>query len=301
MESARYYARGIASLVDDKQVLLCSQAIAFKVLVTFAPIAILLLGVIGRLLSRDRAYDAVHDFITGYLPSYDAQRLVDFSEQLERISLTLTVVGILALVVTATTLFSTLRTVLAIVFQEDWHTHRSKTKGLLFDARMAGQVGVLFVLTVALTTTVHSLDVLGISILEQIGTRPDWLRSGWIELVRYLSWFAPVLLSLGMFYQLYYFVPIPRPPRRSVLAGALVAATLWEIGKFVFTRFATRVGRINVWLPEIDNDRIYALGDTFAIVVSFVIWAYVSGLILMLGALIALLHERRHRERIGLS
>ncbi len=295
MAGVRYYVVGIAKLFDEKQVLLCSQAVAFKVLITFVPIVVLLLGFIGRVLARDRPYNAVRDFVTGYLPSYDAQRLIEFADQLQRVSLSFTILGSIAMLYVAITLFSTLRSVLAIVFQDDWHAHRRKLKGLLFDARMAAQVGVLFVLTVAMTAFVHSLDAIGLSVLGRIGVEPDWLRSGWIQFVRYLSYFVPLLLSIGMFFQLYHYVPIPRPPRRSVFAGALIAAALWEIGKTVFTRYATSVGRINAWLPELDNERLFAIGDTFAIVVSFVVWAYLSGLILMLGALVALLHERRYR------
>ena len=294
---ARYYLGGIYRLFDDKQVLLCSQAVAFKVLITWVPIAILATGFIGRVLSRDRPYQIIQDFVTSYFPDYQADRLIEFVDQLQRVSVTLTIVGALGLLWAAVTLFSTLRTVLAIVFQEDWHQHRSKIAGLLFDARMVVQVGVLFMLTVILTTTTHSLDTIGLSFLSRFGIRPDWLESGWIELVRYLSWFAPLVLSIGMFYQLYYFVPIPRPTKKSVLAGSLVAAALWELGKSIFTRYATGVGRVDVWLPEINNDRIFEIGDAFGIIVGFVMWAYYSGFVLMLGGLIALLFERRHRRR----
>ncbi|NNE35349.1 MAG: YihY/virulence factor BrkB family protein, partial [Rhodothermales bacterium] len=277
-----YYVRGVIRLFNEKQILLCSQAVAFKALVTFVPIAVLALGFAGRVLARDQTFEIMRDFVTGYFPSYDAERLIEFANQLEQISVTLTIIGSLGMVFVAITLFSTLRTVLAVVFRDDWHQHRNRFRGMLFDARLVAQVGILFVLTVALTTVVHSLDTIWLSAMQRFGSQPRWLQSGWLEVVRYLSWFAPLLLSIGMFYQLYRFVPIPRPPRKSVLAGAVFAAVLWEIGKSIFTRYATGVGRINAWLPAIDNERILVIGDAFAIVVSFVMWAYFSGLILML-------------------
>ena len=38
------------------------------------------------------------------------------------------------------------------------------------------------------------------------------------------------------------------------------------------------------------------LGDTFVLIIVIVIWAYFSGLILTMGAIISLLHERIHRK-----
>jgi membrane protein len=37
-----------------------------------------------------------------------------------------------------------------------------------------------------------------------------------------------------------------------------------------------------------------ALGNTFGLMVAFVFWVYFSGIVFMLGAVVASLHEHRH-------
>ena len=39
-----------------------------------------------------------------------------------------------------------------------------------------------------------------------------------------------------------------------------------------------------------------ALGDSFVMVIVIVLWAYFSGLVLTMGAITTLLHERKHRK-----
>jgi membrane protein len=297
LSSIRFYLAGILELSQSRQVFLCSQAVAFKVLITWVPIALLSTGFLGKILSFDRPYEAVRDFVVSSFPSYQSDRLVDFVEQLQRISGTLTLVGSITLIVAAISLFSTLRIVLSNVFKEEWHDQRPLLAGYAFDLQMILQVGALFVLTVAISFVVRSVDETGIAVLERLGLHYDWLRSGWARAGRLAGLTVPLLLTVGMFFQLYYFVPIPRPPKRSVLAGAATAAVLWEIGKHAFTSYAAGLDRFERWVSVVSSDRVALLGDTFGLIVAFVLWAYYTGLVLMIGALIVLLYWQRHRTR----
>ena len=91
-----------------------------------------------------------------------------------------------------------------------------------------------------------------------------------------------------MFFMLIYFTPIPNPPPRSGWTGAFVAAMLWEFAKVPFTMYVTRLGSFqDTWLS--------AFGSTFILILAFILWAYYSGLVLNIGAITTLLHERKHR------
>ena len=97
-----------------------------------------------------------------------------------------------------------------------------------------------------------------------------------------------------MFFQLYYFIPNPHPPRRSALIGTSVAAISWELAKSLFTFYATNIGTFERYRGAAAGSGIAALGDTFGIIIALVVWVYYSGIVLIAGGIVVMVHERRH-------
>jgi len=289
-ESASYYVRGLFRQLYEKEIFLWSQAIAFKVLITLVPTVILGTGVLGRVLRQERPFAYVERVVRDIVPDYGADRLVGFLGQLQGASTALTIIGVATLLVTVVTLFTTLRIVLANIFREDWHSSRSLLHGYLFDLRMALQAGLFFLGSVGLTVIVQTTGTPGVNLLDDVGVGTNWLRALWDAAVHGFSVGLPYLLSVGMFFQLLWFTPIPRPPKRSALAGALFGALLWEAAKGGFTAYATRMGSFEAGFLSL-------LGDTFVLVILLLFWAYFSGLVLCTGAIVTLLYEARHRSR----
>lgn len=279
----QYYGLGLYLELSSKDVFLWAQAIAFKVLVTIVPIIILATGVIGRILQGKDAFTAVSRFIRELLPGSQSQRLIDFLTQLQDASATIVGIGGIGLFLSALSLFVTLRIAVSNAFEQTWHEQRSLLRGYLFDARMVVQVGILFIMTVGLSVFIPPFvnDVL----LGQLIGEEQWLRWIWERTVWLTGLLLPLLLTTAMFYQLYYLVPKPHPKRRNALVGAVLAAVLWETAKQAFTYYATYVGY---------GTGTEALGNTFGLIVAFVFWVYFSGIVLMLGAVVASLREHRY-------
>jgi membrane protein len=295
-----YYVGGIYRYLFEKDIFLWAQAIAFKVLITIVPIIILATGILGRILQQEDAFESVALYIQEYIPSFERSRvLFDFIDQLQAAGTFFTGLGVFALLFAAMTIFTTLRVVIGNVFQEEWHRHRSVIGGYLFDIRMALQVGLLFLLTVGLSLLARSVDLGGIEVAQRLGIDYVWLREGWREAFAALSYLIPYLLSTAMFFQLFYFVPQPRPPKRSALLGALVTGLLWEVAKLSFTFYATYVGRFDRYaVPGQEGQEVFtALGQAFGLIIALVFWIYYSGIVLAIGALIAVLSEKRVRLR----
>ena len=280
---AWYYGLGLYLELSEKNVFLWAQAIAFKVLVTIVPIVILATGIIGRVLQGEDAFAAVTRFIRELLPGSQSQQLIDFLTQLQDASATIVGIGGIGLFLSAMSLFITLRIAVSNAFEQDWHQQRSLLRGYLFDARMVIQVGVLFLLTVGLSVSLPSFvnDV----IIGQLLEHEQWVQWLWGQAIWITGLLLPLLLTTAMFFQLYYLVPQPSPRKRSALAGALLAAVLWESAKQAFTYYATYVGY---------GTGTEALGSTFGLIVAFVFWVYFSGVVLMIGAVVASLREHRH-------
>ena len=155
---------------------------------------------------------------------------------------------------------------------------------------MVLQVGLLFLLTISVSVLAQSM--LSTPFFQTLGLDAAWIREGWRQVIRTLSLFVPFFITTVMFFQLYYLVPQPHPRKRSALSGALIAAILWEAAKQAFTYYATYVGRFDRYGSGVEG--LDALGNTFGLIIAFVFWVYFSGIVLMLGAVIASLREHRH-------
>lgn len=291
VEPLTYYLSGIWRTLNERQVFLWAQAVAFKVLITIVPIIILATGVIGLLLRRAEPFEQIAAIIREFLPPGNSDQIISFLEQLQGAGNFITLIGVFGLVFSAVTIFTTLRVVIGNVFQEEWHSERSIIRGYLFDIRMAVQVGLLFVLTVGLSLGVQGANL---GFLSQAGIDYYWIEEGWRRLIQALGVLIPYLLTTAMFFQLFFLIPTPHPPKRSAFVGAVVTGLLWEAAKFSFAAYATSLGR-----PERygGGQEGFPLGNTFALIILFVFWIYYSGIVLIIGAMITVLHEKRRRQR----
>ncbi len=290
LDSVKYYSSGLIHELEVKHIFVGAQAIAFKVIVTFIPAVILASGLIGQFLRGEETFKYVENVIREFLPAYQSDSIIAMIRDLQDVSNTLTLVGVFGLLFAAVTLFTTLRTVFANIFQDEWHEHRSILRGYLFDFRMVLQVGVFFILSIAITIILQTVDSSGTAFLNEIGIDIQWIQEGWRGIFTSTGKFLPFLLSTMVFFQLFYFMPIPRSAFKSALIGAVITAVAWEFAKIAFTSYATGIGGF-------EQGWFTSLGDSFLLVFATVFWAYYSGVLLSLGAIVTLLHERRHRAR----
>jgi membrane protein/epoxyqueuosine reductase len=98
----------------------------------------------------------------------------------------------------------------------------------------------------------------------------EWLTAqSVIRFVAIKIWMVP--LTLVMFFVVYYIVPNMKVAVREVLPAAIFTGLLWEVSNYVFM----------LVLPFLGLSEIYG---GFVVTVTLMTWAYVSGIILVLGA-----------------
>jgi membrane protein len=102
-----------------------------------------------------------------------------------------------------------------------------------------------------------------------------------------ISEMMPFVLIILAFTFVYLFVPNTRVNFRSAFVGALVGGALWQSTGMVFATFAA------------NSTKYAAIYSGFAILILFMIWLYLSWLILLLGAQVAYFHQ--YPEQIRLS
>ena len=78
--------------------------------------------------------------------------------------------------------------------------------------------------------------------------------------------------SIAIFFLIYWLLPNGKVRARSVLPAAVAMGVLWEIGKYIYIKA----------LPLLNFQEVY--GQTFAVSVALMFWAFISGLMLLAGA-----------------
>jgi len=89
----------------------------------------------------------------------------------------------------------------------------------------------------------------------------------------------PFLLVIAAFTFIYMLVPNIRVRFRSALYGAVIAGVLWQTSGILFTSF---VG---------GSSQYTAIYSSFAVILVFMIWLYLSWVILLIGASISFYHQ----------
>jgi membrane protein len=82
---------------------------------------------------------------------------------------------------------------------------------------------------------------------------------------------AVAILSVGMFFVVYWILPHRRLPVKAVLPTAVITGLLWDLGRLLYI----------LVLPRMDLQSVYG---PFEVSVSLMIWAFLTGLLLLSGA-----------------
>lgn len=190
-------------------------------------------------------------------------------------------VGVLGSVGLALLLYTVISLIqkVELSFNHVWHAQSSRSLSRRFsDYLSVIMVGPVLVFSaVGMTASMMSTDVVQALVsVEPFGS-----------LLVLLSRLAPMLLIVAAFCFAYMFVPNCRVRFSSALVGALVGGVLWQGTGLVFAEFAA------------SSTKYAAIYSGFAILIMFMIWLYLSWLILLLGAQVAFFHQ--HPERVRLT
>ncbi len=285
------YLQSVYHILEQRNGVLLAQAIGFKVLITIIPLAVFSTGILGGILQNERMVDATLDFVGQLVPGYLGE-VTSFIERLQDSSGTFTWIGALGLLVSVWLILNSLETIVSTFIMGKERERRPLLRRQLFVFRIMLQVGLSLLLTIALSAGIHGLNRSGLEFLQFVGLDTLWVTSGWRRTINFLGLLIPFLLTLSMFFQLYYFIPQPHPPVRSALVGTLVAATLWEAAKLLFTFYATHVDTFERYRGDAGESGVAALGDAFGLLLAIIVWAYYTGVVLIVGAITVRLHEK---------
>ena len=252
-----------------------AASVSYYALLSLFPLAIGLVSLFSLMMEADRVEREVFDFFHTYLPG-SAGTLTSNVEAVENIRGLLGVVSVVGLVWSATLLFGAINRAINRAWDVPYDRPflKEKTRHFL----MAFSVAPLFFLSVVATA---ALQLLGNEELPVLGRLAFLENDGANALARPL----PFLFSLLIFLLLYKVAPYARTHWRHIWPGALVAALLFDATKSLFVFFLENYAAY---------DKVYGVLGAAIVLMG---WAYVSGLVLMIGAEVA---SEYQRIRLGL-
>ena len=245
-------------------------SVAANAILSFFPFMLLLMTVIRRVLHSPRMYEVVVELLRDNLPAgqdfviRNLNALVGARQRAQVFSL-------LILLVTSTGIFMPLEVALNRVWR--FPENRSYAGNQLISLGLAFGCGVLALLSVALTAG-------NVALLKTLTFGHG------IFLVRLLGFLAmkvfAIAASIAIFFLIYWLLPNGKVPALAVLPAAVIMGLLSEILKYCYI----------LALPRLNFQEVYG---PFALSVSMMFWAFLSGLLLLTGAYLSA--ERHGRKK----
>jgi len=234
-------------------------SVAANAILSFFPFLLLLLTLIRRVFHSQIMYNVVESLLRDYLPTgqefviRNLNALVNAHQRAQIFSLVM-------LLITSTGIFLPLEVALNRVW--GFRNNRSYLGNQLIALGLAFACGSLALISVALTA--GNVAVVK-SALHGYGA---W----YVQLVGFVTMkvFA-ILASIAVFFLVYWLLPNGKVPAKGVLPTAILMGLLSEALKYAYI-FA---------LPWLNFGEVYG---PFAISVSLMFWAFLSGMLLLTGA-----------------
>ena len=254
---------GLAFTQDEGAIV--SRSIAYYALFSLFPLLLVLISVVSSVLADESALQAVIDLLESILPISTglARRNI---EQVLAARGTVNLVAGLGLVWSASGVF----TAIYRAVNRAWGNPKSRMfwTGKLFGLSVVFVAGLVLLASTLVSTSVSVLQ-------SWEGTIFGWQPFSGPEIAALwgrLSVFVPPLISVVTFMVLYRTIPLNRVTWRDVWLGGLIAGLIWEAARQIYAWYLANVATYSL---------IY--GSVGAII-GFLLWAYLSAMILLLGA-----------------
>lgn len=253
------------------QLMLQATSLVYTTLLSLVPLLAVSFSILKAFGFHSQLEPALKQFLAPLGPqgAEVTRRILDFVENLK--------VGVLGTMGLALLLYTAVALIQKIeyAFNETWHIRRARTPTQLFSEYLSVLlVGPVLIFTavgiaaaVFKSETVHSLES-----VQPFGF-----------LVSLATTALPSILIIAAFAFLYAFIPNTRVRMSSALVGGVLAGILWQISGWIFASVIAT------------SSRYTAIYSAFAGLIIFMMWLYLSWLIVLVGANITYYHQHpRH-------
>jgi membrane protein len=272
-----HYLGGLYRRIDEHHAFLLSGGLAFSLFVCIVPFVLIIFSILGNVLASAPLAAQVNSIIERIVPyqSYSdfVQKFISGRiEEFRHYKKIAGVIGVIGLMIAASGLFSSMRTILNRVFVPD--RGRFIIIGKLRDFGMVLLVMSFFLISTAILPT--------LGILVHNAQKTEILK-----FLRFSQWENILLVVVSYFFifagffTLYSLIPYARLGWKVPALSALRAAFLWEMARQLFGYYILNVASLK---------QIYG---TYVFGVVIASWIYYSSVVFIIGAEIGQLFRER--------
>jgi len=248
------------------KLLIRASGLAYASLLALVPLVAVLFSMFAAFKAFEGIRERAQELLFSLLLPIHQDEIVTYVNQFTDNARTLGLVGSIVLLFTAVLLLDNIES----NFNDIWHVRRKRS----ILSKLTAYTSVLVFGTIFLGASVSVSAQIKAMIVR--GSRID---PGFLDTI--YAWFFPFLLTLLAFLVLFQIVPYTRVRFRSALVGALTAGILWEGGKYLF---AVSIG---------SSVRYSAIYGSIAVIPIFLIWLYITWLIILFGLEVSYTHQYR--------
>jgi YihY family inner membrane protein len=248
-------------------------SVAAQAILSLFPFIVLLLTLSQKVFHSEKMADVVGEMMTNFLPNNQAfvmrnMRALAYSHAPVRIF------SVMMLFVTTTGIFLPLEVALNSV----WSVRKNRS----YLANQAVSIG--------LAIGVSGLAMASVALTAGQLTVMQWLFFGHtnnavsIFIGHIFLQVCALFASIGLFFLIYWGLPHRKVPVRAVLPTAIVMGVIWTAAKYLYI----------LALPHLDFHSVYG---AFDVSVSLMMWAFLSGLLLLAGAYVSATRQALREAR----
>jgi membrane protein len=266
--------RGLLGLINGSD-LTHAAAIAYYALLSLFPFLLLVISLLGAVAADEADRMRVLSFVFQYFPArldFVASQLDAFSEARLQVGIAVALALIWASLGVFGAVTSAVNEAWGVEKQRSFWKHRMVSFLMLV---AAGGVMILALLVVSLVQVAQT------TWFGEMLTRYEWLTALETLTFRYLA-VALLIVAVGL---VFYFIPNAKIRFRDVWVGAVLTGVLWRLALEGFSFYLANTGRLTM------------IHGSIATVIVFLLWIYVSAIILMYGVEFTAAYARLRRHR----
>ena len=253
-------AKELLTFLAGTEVHTYAFSVAANVIFSLFPFIVLIITITRKVFHSNAMADAIRDMLGTLLPVGGAF-VYSRMNALVHPRGTTQVFSIFMLLITSTGVFLPLE----VALNEVWGVkhHRNYLQNQIVSLGLAAAVGILVLGSVAATAGQHTL-------MEWVFFQHDdnfFFRFLARSVLEFFAIFAGIL----MFFLIYWILPHRAIPAKAVLPTSIVVGLVWEVAKYIYV----------LVLPKLDFAAVYG---PFSTAVGLMMWAFLSGLLLLAGA-----------------
>ncbi|MDR2112408.1 MAG: YihY family inner membrane protein [Candidatus Accumulibacter sp.] len=245
-----------------------SASLAYTTLLSIVPLVAVVLGAMSAMPSFLLVVDQLEQVVRNMLPERSAGMIIEYVLDFSQKALNVTVIGLLALAVTALALLHTVEQ----AFNTVWKTAKKRS----WWRRIALYAALILLWPLAVMYVVAAVSF-AVSLSSGLVIEPLWLH-------KLLSKATGALVAAVFFAALYFVVPNAKVKLLDALFGGCFAA----FGFFLMQR------GFELYLAYFPS--VTLVYGTFATVPIFLLWLYLSWAMILLGALVVVTLPEFRRE-----